>query len=210
MKKFISIGLMCLLMAGLLVGCGKPFEADRDTIYIQKKGTVIGASISEFDKDYYDAAELQEYVEGRVQSYQAEHGEDSVQVDRFSVEEGIAKLYMKYESGGDYQELNEETLFAGTIPQALAEGFDFNAEFLGVEDGKLEGKTDNKTIVDLNAKVVVLSEKIDVKVDGTIQYVSWEGASIVAKDTVSLASEEEEEQAKKEEEDKTLVYIVYQ
>ena len=36
MKKFISISLVLIVAAGLLTGCGKSLEADRDTVYIQK------------------------------------------------------------------------------------------------------------------------------------------------------------------------------
>ena len=53
MKKIISISLVCLLITGLFSACGKSLEADRDTVYIQKKGTVVGAAIADFDKDYY-------------------------------------------------------------------------------------------------------------------------------------------------------------
>ena len=52
MKKIISISLVCLLIAGLFSACGDALVADRDTVYVQKKGKVVCAAISEFDKDY--------------------------------------------------------------------------------------------------------------------------------------------------------------
>ena len=164
MKKIISISLVCLLMAGLFSACGKSLEADRDTVYVQKKGTVIGAAIADFDKDYYDQEELKAFAEEKVEAYQKEHGKDSVKIDEFSVEEKVAKLYMKYASCEDYQAFNEVTLFSGTIPQALAAGYDFNTGFTEIKDGKSAGTVDNKTIVDTDYKVVILSEKVDVKV----------------------------------------------
>ena len=151
MKKLYSIGLVCLLMAGLLTGCGKSLEADRDTVYVQKKGTVVSAAIADFDKDYYD-------------DYQEEHGKKSVSVDEFSVEEGVAKLLIQYAGCEEYEDFNGVTLFSGTIPQALAEGYGFDEEFTEIADGKAAGTVDSKTITDLDAKVIVLSEKVDVKV----------------------------------------------
>ena len=172
MKKLFSICLVCLAIAGLLTGCGKSLEADRDTVYVQKKGTVTSAAISDFDKDYYDEEELKKYVDERVADYQEQHGEDSVSIDKFSVEEGVAKLYINYKGYEEYQDFNEVTLFSGTVPQALAEGFDFNTEFTEIKGGEAAGTVSKDKITDTDAKVIILSEKVDVKVDGTIQYVS--------------------------------------
>ena len=206
MRKMISVGLVCLVMAGLITGCGKSLEANRDTVYVQKKGTVVSAAIADLDKDYYDEEELKSYIDERVEQYQEEHGKDSVKVDDFSVEEGTAKLFIKYAGCEEYEDFNEVTLFSGTIPQALAEGYDFNAEFTAVEDGKAAGSADTKTIVDLDAKVIVLSEKVDVKVDGTVQYVSSQYTTMKEKDTVSIQLPEEVEDG----EESSLVYIIYQ
>lgn len=206
MKKMIFVGLVCLMIAGLMTGCGKSLEANRDTVYVQKKGTVVSAAIADLDKDYYDEEELKSYIDERVEEYQEEHGKSSVKVDDFSVEEGTAKLFIKYEGCEDYEKFNEVTLFSGTVPQALAEGYDFDTKFTAVEDGKAAGSTDKKTIVDLDAKVIVLSEKVDVKVDGTVQYVSSQYTTIKGKDTVSIQLPEEVEDG----EESSLVYIIYQ
>lgn len=206
MKKIFSIGLVCLALAGLLTGCGKSLEADRDTVYVQKKGTVVSAAIADFDKDYYDEEELKKYIDERVEDYQGEHGKKSVSVEEFSVEEGIAKLLIKYAGCEDYEDFNGVTLFSGTIPQALAEGYGFDGEFTEIEDGKAAGTADSKTVTDLDAKVIILSEKVDVKVDGTIQYVSSEYTTMKEKDTVSVQLPEEVEDG----EESSLVYVIYQ
>ena len=209
MRKIRSVCLaclVCLLLAGMLAGCGKSLEAERDTVYVQKKGTVVGAAVSELDKDYYDEEELKQYVESRVAEYQKEHGEKSVEVDRFSVEEGMAKLYIKYASCEDYQALNEVTLFSGTIPQALVEGFDFDADFKEIKEGKLAGNVESSAIMDMDAKVVVLSEKVDVKVDGKVLYVSSDYAAVSGADTISLQLPEDTEDGG----ESSLVYVVYE
>jgi len=206
MKKIISISLVCLLITGLLTGCGKSLEADRDTVYVQKKGSVTSAAIADFDKDYYDEEELKKYVDERVADYQEQHGEDSVSIDKFSVEEGVAKLYINYKGYEEYQDFNEVTLFSGTVPQALAEGFDFNTEFTEIKGGEAAGTVSKDKITDTDAKVIILSEKVDVKVDGTIQYVSSQYTTIKAKDTVSIQLPEDAADG----EESTLVYVVYQ
>ena len=95
MRRIICISLVCVLMTGLFSACGKSLEADRDTVYVQKRGAIISAAIADFDKDYYDEEELKSFVEERVEAYQEEHGKNSVKIDEFSVEERVAKLYMK-------------------------------------------------------------------------------------------------------------------
>ena len=140
-----------------------------------------------------------------MEEYQKEQGKDSVKIDKFSVEEGVAKLYMKYDDYEVYQDFNEVKLFAGTVPQALAAGYDFDTEFTKVEDGKAAGSIENTEVVDTDYKVVILSEKVDVKVDGVIQYMSSEYTSVKEKDTVSIQVPEEAGDG----EELSLVYIVY-
>lgn len=205
MKKIISISLACLLAAGLFSACGDSLVADRDTVYVQKKGKIICAAISDFDKDYYDEGELKSYVEERVQAYQTEHGDKSVEIDEFTVDDKVAKLYMKYKDCDTYQDFNEVTLFSGTVPQALAAGFTFNTEFTQIENGEATGSVENTTVMDSDCKVVILSEKIDVKVDGEIQYISSDYTTVKAKDTVSIEIPEEEGDGA----EMSLVYVVY-
>ncbi len=59
--------------------------------------------------------------------------------------------------------------------------------------------------MDSDCKVVILSEKIDVKVDGTVQYISSDYTTIKSKDTVAI----EVPQEAKDGSEMTLVYIVY-
>lgn len=206
MKKFISISLVLIVAAGLLTGCGKSLEADRDTVYIQKKGNVVSAAIADFDKDYYDEEELKNYIEERVSDYQEEHGKNTVNIDEFSVEDGVARLFIKYGSTEEYQNFNDVTLFSGTIPQALAEGYSFEEDFTEIKDGEAAGSVKKDAVADLDAKVIILSEKVDVKVDGAIQYVSSRYTTMKAKDTVSIQLPEEAEDG----EESALVYVIYE
>ena len=53
---------------------------------------------------------------------------------------------------------------------------------------------------------VILSEKVDVKVDGKVRYVSSDFAAISGEDTVSLQLPEDAGDAEKD----SLVYVVYE
>ncbi len=205
MKRYMSLLLIGVLLLSL-AACGKPLKVDQNTIYVQKKGKIISAIVQKFDKDYYDAEELNAYVNERVEAYVSTHEKDSVKVEEFSVEEGVARLNVQYAGYADYAALNEVELFAGTVPQALAEGYDFNDEFVKVEDGALGAKATKDEIIALaDYKVVILSEKLDVKVDGTIAYASAANTSLSAKDTVSITMPEDAMDG----EELSLTYIIY-
>lgn len=206
MKRIISISLVCIMITGLLTGCGKSLDADCNTVYVEKKGTVIGASIEKLDKDYYKKDELEEFIDDKVEAYQKKHDKDSVEVSDFSVKDGVAELFMEYAGYEDYQEFNDVTLFAGTVPQALAAGYDFDVEFTTVKDGKASGEAESNKIKESDYKVVILSEKIDVKVDGTVKYISSDYTSMKSEDTVSIKLPEDAEDGA----DLSLVYIVYE
>ncbi len=206
MKRRISISLVCVMIAGLLTACGNSLDADCNTVYVEKKGTVIGASIEKMDKDYYSEDELEKFIDEKVETYQKNHEKSSVKVSDFSVKDGVAELFVKYAGYEEYQDFNNVTLFAGTVPQALAAGYDFNTKFTEIKDGKASGEVESSKITESDYKVVVLSEKIDVKVDGTIKYISSDYTSLKAKDTVSIKLPENAEDGA----ELSLVYVIYE
>jgi len=91
------------------------------------------------------------------------------------------------------------------VSQALAAGYDFDVDFSSVEEGeKKEGAKLEDITGNSDHKVVILSEKMDVKVDGEIVYVSSNLTKISAKDTVSIETPEEGEESAQ-----SLTYVVY-
>ena len=205
MKKNIGLFLMAVLLLSTLTSCGA-LKVDENTVYVQKKGKIIGASVESFDKEYYSEEELEEYVNQRVEDYAESHGKKIVKMDRFSVEDGVARLNIKYAGYEDYAEFNGVELFAGTVVQAMAAGYDFEDEFLTVTDGKLGESADKDTVTaDDSYKVVILNEKVNVKVDGTVLYVSAKYTSMAGEDTVAIALPEDAVDG----EELALTYIIY-
>ena len=206
MKKSIGLLLMAVLALTVLMGCGSSLKVDENTVYVQKKGRVIGASVETFDKDYYSQEELEEYVNQRVEDYTESNEKNSVKMDSFSVEEGVAKLNIRYAGYEDYAEFNNIEMFAGSVLQAMAAGYDFEDEFLTVTDGEMGESVGKDTVTaDEEYKVVILNEKVNVKVDGTVAYVSADYTSMAAEDTVAIALPEDA----KDGEELALTYIIY-
>ena len=191
MKKLCSVVLVMVLLCSLLPGCGtSSFDADESTVYIGKMGKVFSVYVETFDQSYYDETELKEYIQDAVDAYNDEQGSKNVKITDVSVADGVGKLKMQYETAEDYTEFNGIELYQGSVLKAMAAGYDFGASFFRVEDGTMTGTANRQDILnsdDLN--VVVIRANLNVKVDGTIEYVSAENVTVTGSDTVSIKEE---------------------
>lgn len=194
MRKTVQIGLIGVLAITLLIGCGAEFSADKDTIYVQKKGTIKGANVADFDKEYYSETELSEFITDTVDTYVAKSGEGTVTIQEFAVENGVAHVYLDYAGAEDYAQFNGVEFFAGNILEAKAEGYDIPNAFTAV--------TDKETTWDAEGnKIVIVGQQTQVQVDGTILFVS-ENASVTGKNTADVTYDILDEEAQP-------AYIVY-
>ena len=194
MRKTVQIGLIGVLAIILLTGCGTEFSADKDTIYVQKKGTIKGANVAYFDKEYYSETELSEFITDTVDTYVAKSGEGTVTIQEFAVENGVAHVYLDYAGAEDYAQFNGVEFFAGNILEAKAEGYDIPNAFTAV--------TDKETTWDAEGnKIVIVGQQTQVQVDGTILFVSA-NASVTGKNTADVTYDILDEDAQP-------AYIVY-
>lgn len=181
MRKTVRIGLVSVLAVSLLTGCGADFSADTDTVYVQKKGTVKGANVAGFDKEYYDEEELSDFITDTVDTYVAGAGEGSVKISDFAVEDGVAHVYLDYAGAEDYAAFNGVEFFAGSVLESFAAGYDIPDRFNGTD----EAKKKEVTWDDKNNKIVIIGQQAQVQVDGTILFVS-ENASVTGKNTADV------------------------
>ncbi len=200
MKRKLHAALCIFSAASVMTACGNSFEAAESTVYITKQGNVIGADIEDFNEDYYDEEELKAYITESVESYVALNGDGSLEMEKFETEasdDGImANLYLNYATYIDYALFNEVTFFAGSIPQAREEGYEFEQDFLAVENGTLAGSMDVQELLeDEDTRAVIIGEETVVKVDGTIQCVSDGNVEVSDKNTVRVHYDREDPQA---------------
>lgn len=187
MRKACMAGISVLIGISMLAGCGKSLDADTDTVYVQKNGTVLSVDVETLDKDYYDETELKDYVTDAVSTYTGEHGKSAVKLENLSVKDGTATLKMEYKTPEDYTGFNGIELYEGKVVKALAAGYDFKTDFVSVEDGKVTGTATKEEIYSgEDLKVVIIKANRDVKVDGTICYVSSENVKLTGTDSVSI------------------------
>lgn len=190
MKRNCSIMLGIVLCAGLLSACGTSFTADTATIYVEKNGKVISVDVDSFEEDYYDETELQTYITEAVDAYTKDNGKGSVKLTELTTDSEVAKLTMEYQSVEDYASFNNEELFQGTVADALAAGYDFETVFLKVENEKITERVTAKQVkASSDLKVVITDTNANIKIDGTIRYVSENVSELISEDTASVAGD---------------------
>lgn len=188
MRKTVRIGLISVLAVTLLSGCGADFSADKDTVYVQKKGTIKGANVADFDKEYYDEEELSDFITETVDTYVAGAGEGSVEIVEFAVEDGTARVYLDYAGAEDYAAFNGVEFFAGSVLESFAAGYDLAGhegqpgDYNGTEDAKKQDATWDDT----KNKIVIIGQDTSVQVDGTILFYT-PNVTVTGKNTADVA-----------------------
>ena len=188
-KSLLLLGFSTVLFGG----CSMKFSAEENAVYVNKKGQVLGAIVESFDKDYYDADELQDMLDLDVAEYNGENGKNSVEVDSYKVSDGQIKVIMNYSDWSDYAHFNDVQFFSGKLSDIQGKNYGQNVTFVN-RDGEDAGELDE---MDGDNKVILLDEKIIVQTSGKIEYVS---------DNVTI---EGDKLARVNEDATGLAYIIY-
>lgn len=154
-----------------------------------------------FQTDNYDEKELKTFIEQQIEDYKKESGNSVKSVGLRQKKESI-NLTVKFDDTKTYSDFNDETLYQGSVVEAVADGYTFPEHFYPVKDGKLKRKQPIRISIDDDSyKVVITSESIDVAVSGKVAYVSGNNVKIKDEKTVSIQKENAD--------DTSLTYIVY-
>ena len=130
MKK---LGCMVLMLCiGLLTGCGTTLEGEKSIVYVGKNGSVTSLDVEELAESYYDTAELESFVQEEVAAYETQNGKGTVKLDELTVEEGTAKLRMKYKTPEDYTAFNGIELYQGTVIDSLSAGYVYDLSLIHI------------------------------------------------------------------------------
>ncbi len=176
-------GILCLIT--LLGGCGQskiPSDLSVPAISVTGKGKVTAYIVEDFDKDYYDLAELGNMVEDELskfnESRKSAEGEDAVvkvSLTQTLVEEvPKAVLVLTFRDITCYREYFGKDLFYGTIAQAQKAGYDLNVELTSVKDGTTIGKSEIFGMG--NSHVLIVQDKVRIFGPGKAQYVTSKAA----------------------------------
>lgn len=181
----LKIYVLTMLMLFSLVGCSFG-NSDDNSIYLNKKGEVTGTIVEDFAQSYYSEQELEALINQSVSEYNK--NEEAVSVDKFSVKDNKAKLVTKYASADDYAKFNGVEFFYGTIKEALDAGYEFENDFISMDDEKVISADIIKSLE--NYHVVIFEEKLGFKSDKKILFIS-QNATADGKKKASLSDEAE-------------------
>lgn len=183
----IAVSLCAILcLVTFLGGCGQnkvPQDLSVPAISVTDKGKVTAYIVEDFDKDYYDLAELENLVEDELskfnESRKSAEGEDAVA--RVSLTQTVvgevpkAVLVLEFRDITCYREYVGKDLFYGTVAQAQQAGYDLNVELTSVKDGTTIGKSEIFGMG--NSHILIVQEKVRIFGPGKAQYVT-SGAAV--------------------------------
>lgn len=205
-NRFVVFALG-LLMSVMLVGCGsdvpKIEKAEQSGIYLTKEGNVTAFLVETFDKEYYDATELEQMILTEIDEYNATMDaladEAAAQqatapvrlVDVLSPEEKNASVsgadtdtvtvQMEYASCADYTAFNGRVLFFGTVAQAETSGYPVKTDLKSVSGDEVLKKADASAMSENH--ILIFEESITVHVPFEVLYVS-DGVTVDGKTVV--------------------------
>lgn len=187
MKKTSGV-LLLAAVSLLLSGCSMRFSAEEDAVYVNKDGEIIGAIVEPFDKDYYDADELETLLEQEVAEYNGENGRNSIEVDSFRASGNEVKVMMNYATWADYAHFNDVEFFAGVLSDIQGKNYGTGVTFLDTSGNEAPGLDE----MDGNYRVILLEEQIVVQTSGKIVYVS-DNVAIEGEKLARVLGDDEEE-----------------
>lgn len=186
MKKFTAILLTIVLCLGILTGCGSNYTTEESTLFVLSNGKVITTDVEAFDTSLYDEDGLKAYVQEQIDAYTLTAGKGTVKMKKLTVADGEAVLTMEYATVSDYQKFSGMELFSGSVAEALLSGYSFDGGFVNVSATTPVEATSSDFIPGDGYKVLVVKANTNVKVNGTIAYVSAKNVSLVDSSTISI------------------------
>ena len=208
-KRLIALLLVLLLSVGMLSACNfgdssttqeqteappvkdAPFEPTESAIFVRDDGTMVGAEVTDFSKDYYDLAELKTYVEGLVKEYNqkkagleyaytadAPKGKNlPAAISKLEASDGKVVLMLECQTPADYIRINDLDLTADglksvkktTIKEMNSEGKTFDVKLVNV---KGESVTGEQVLRKTDYHVVIVEGAAVLQVQGEVKYMS--------------------------------------
>jgi hypothetical protein len=140
-----------------------------NTILINEDGGIQTAVVEKFDKAYYNKDELKKYIDTEVKVYNDMAGDQAVKLGSFLVKNNQASLVLTYKNMEQYAKFNDVDAQFMSVEEAESKNL-LPYLFVNAKNNEKVGKD---TVLEKGTyKVIILNEKYDVKVDGTVKYYS--------------------------------------
>lgn len=181
--------LLTVLIMLSLCSCGtKGVDYDKSAVEISKDNSVVAILIEDFSAEYYQYDELMQFVQQDVQEYNSERGGTVVSVGEATLDNGVVRMELQFDSVDSYNGYMPEELFVGTLQGAYDLGYNFNRTlYVAGNDNATIGIEELLNMG--NAKVVVVTGDICVRCPSKIAYYST-GMTMLDDNTVRADGED--------------------
>ena len=165
----------------ILTGCGSEAVPDRNTVSIQKDGTIRQTIIERFEQEYYDTntetlghydidiRELEALAQEKINRFGRG---DKIVCESIKASGENIIVEMTYQTDNDYADFNNRELFSGTVSEASAQGY--SMKNLVGQDGAAVSEEEISSAGE--SRIVIIQtnagEALDVNVYGKIMYTS--------------------------------------
>lgn len=189
--------MLCVLF---MTGCEQekvyvPITAN--TIEITEDGSLIGYLVEDFDKEYYNVAELESMLRSELEVYNTQKsnlaegaGRVPITVDKvIMAEDGSAKVVvgLNFANADVYEDYMGKELFYGSVTQAVTAGYELEGKLAAVKDNAAFGTKEIEKYG--NKPILIVEDTVSIRTDKKVQYLST-NASLTEEGFVDGASEE--------------------
>lgn len=170
MKKMLLV-LSMVLVLGALMGCTDYAEEyDKNTLVVKGNGSLIEVAVEDFSESSVTPEGLSVYITEQIDEYNDAQGKDMVERDDLVTDDmSKVKLVLKYKDMDSYNGFNllDCTLADfSDVDEKDLKGTFTSADGKSVKVGKMEGTK--------KAKVLIMSEKTNIILDGNVLYYNKE------------------------------------
>ncbi len=171
MKKMLL--LVAVMAMTFLCGCAeqKPEEIGATTVYVRNDGSIVATFVEDFSQSYYDTEELKADSEASVLAYNTSAGEDKVEMTFFEVEGNIAKMQMEFADAESYTDYIGETVFHGTVAEALEEGYDLKFSLTNAQDAN-DVIGEHELLSMQSSNIIIVEDAVRVRSESAMIYMS--------------------------------------
>ncbi|MBO4872217.1 MAG: hypothetical protein J5496_02245 [Lachnospiraceae bacterium] len=154
-----------------------PFAPETTGIYLTRDGEIQSAELADFDNSGFSApryslAELRIFVEKRIAAYNEAKGSQAIQMVDLSLKDTIAQLILSYASIEDFMAFQGEDFGIRHLDLLTRENAVRNYDIGNLVDTEGNRTEILKALQARDAKVLVISGKTHVTVNGNISYLS--------------------------------------
>lgn len=186
-KKHWVLAVMLVCMMGM-AGCeSEQTEFTKSGIEVLEDDTINAMIVENFTADYYQMEELTQFVAEDVANYNTEMGGTVVTVGDSSMENGVIRLNLTFQTFDAYNGYMPEEVFIGDLQGAYDRGYNFDRTLnTAGKDGQTIAREDLMNMG--NSKVIVVTGDLCVRCPSKILYYST-GMTLLDSKTVSADAE---------------------